>query len=147
VPINAREFFTRFVTAVNARDQASLAPMFHPAFTSWSPQSGERSRGFDAFWTQMVSYPGGAPQVPQLPDARILGDEERWAITPSYTVVPLAAANEFTALSAVVYPGGFRWHVVSIIELRDDLIYRMEFYYAPELAAPLADSIATYAPG
>lgn len=147
MPVNARELFSRFASAVNSRDKAALEPMFHPEFTAWTPQSGERSQGFAEFWAQLLDYPGGAPEMPQLPDARIMGDEERWAITPSYTVVPLAAANEFTALSAVVYPDGVRWHTVSIIELRDDLIYRIEFYFAPELAAPLADSIAAYAPG
>lgn len=121
--------------------------MFHREFVAWSPQSGERSRGFGEFWAQLEAYPGGAPEMPQLPMARIVGDDERWAITPSYTVIPLAAANEFTVLSAVTYPDGTRWHVVSAVELRDDLIYRMEFYYAPELPSPLADSIAAFRRG
>ena len=95
----------------------------------------------------MESYPGGAPNMPLLPDARLIRDDERWAITPSYTVVPLASPNEFTVLSATAYPDGRRWHVVSMVELRDDSIYRMEFYFAPELAAPLAESIAAFGRG
>ena len=34
-----------------------------------------------------------------------------------------------------------------MVELRDDLLYRMEFYYAPELPAPLAESMATFGRG
>ena len=145
--VNPRDFFVRFVRAVNTRNKPALEAMFHPEFTAWSPQSGERSRGFADFWAQMESYPGGVPEMPALPDARLIGDDERWAITPSYTVVPLAAGNEFTVLSAATYPDGTRWHVVSMVELRDDLMYRMEFYYAPELAAPLAESIGAFGRG
>jgi hypothetical protein len=65
MPVNARDFLTRFATAVNSRDKASLQAMFHPEFTAWSPQSGERSRGFDGFWAQMENYPGGPPEMPQ----------------------------------------------------------------------------------
>jgi hypothetical protein len=145
--MNGREFFTRFATAVNSRDRRVLESMFHPEFTAWSPQSGERSRGFAEFWAQLEAYPGGAPEMPQLPDSRLIGDDERWAITPSYTVVPLAAPNEFTVLSAVAYPDGTRWHSVAFVELRDHLIYRMEFYFAPELQAPLAQSIEAFGRG
>ena len=147
MPVNTRDLFTRFAAAVNARDQQTLRHMFHPEFIAWSPQSGERSIGFDGFWAQMENYPGGVPEMPTLPDARLLGDDDRWAITPAYTVVPLAAPNEFTILSTTTYPDGQRWHVVSIVELRDELIYRMEFFFAPELPAPLTDSIAAYGRG
>jgi len=144
---HARDLFTRFAKAVNARDRTTLEPMFHPEFTATSPQSGERSRGFEGFWAQMESYPGGVPEMPGLPDARLLVDDDRWAITPAYTVVPLTAPNQFTIVAATAYPDGQRWHVVSMVELRDELIYRMEFFFAPELPAPLSDSIAAYGRG
>ena len=147
VPVNARDFFTRFAKAVNSRDKATLEALFHPEFTAWSPQSNELSRGFDGFWSQLENYPGGVPEMPSLPDVRLIGDDDRWALTPSYTVVPLTATNEFTVLSAVTYPDGTRWHVVSLVELRDELIYRMEFYYAPELEAPLLGKVGATAPG
>ena len=144
---NAREFFTLFSTATNARDRDTLAAMFHPEFTSFAPQTGELSRGFEKFWEQLVSYPGGAPDMPQLPDTRLLGDDERWAITPSFTVVPLRTPNEFTIIDRSEYPDGTVWHTIALVELRDDLLHRIEIYYAPELPAPLAESMRAMSAG
>jgi hypothetical protein len=121
--------------------------MFHPEFATLSPQSGEQSVGFEGFWAQMETYPGGVPEMPTLPHARILNDDERWAITPSYTVVPLSAAQEFTVVARATYPDGTVWHTVSLVEMRNELIFRMEFYFGPELPAPLMKSMASYGRG
>jgi hypothetical protein len=91
---------------------------------------------------QAETYPGGNPEVPL--DARVLADEDRWAISPGYTVVPLSSPNEFTVVSNVQYPDGTWWHIVGLIELRDGKLYRMENYFAPQLPAPLAESIASW---
>jgi hypothetical protein len=144
---NAREFFTEFAAAINGRDHDVLASMIHADFVASIPQSGERSSGFAAFVKQMETYPGGAPDMPVLPDARIIGDDDRWAITPSYTVVPLNASNEFVVLSPTRYPDGTLWHVMSIIEIRDRQVYRMENYFAPEMEAPLWPRIGSRMPG
>jgi hypothetical protein len=141
---NARQLFERFVALINDRDKAALQKMFHPEFFADAPQSGERSRGFEQFWAQLEGYPGGGLDAPFVPDTRILGDDDRWAITPAYTVVPLSAPNEFTMLYRDVYPDGTAWHIVMFVELRAELLYRIETYFAPELPAPLAESIADY---
>jgi hypothetical protein len=147
VSFNAREYFTRFAAAVNARDKETLRGMFHPEFSAWTPQSGERSTGFDSFWAQLETYPGGAPEMPILPDVKLLQDDDRWAITPSYTVVPLSSAHEFTVISRTTYPDGSVWQAVSLVEMRDELIIKFEFFFAPELPAPLLESMATYGGG
>ena len=79
--------------------------------------------------------------------ARLLVDEDRWAITPAYTVVPLASRNEFTTLLRTQYPDGRWWHIIVLVELRDERVYRTENYFAPELAPPLPESIAKYQHG
>jgi hypothetical protein len=140
---NPREFFTRFSRAVNARDRDTLVGMFHREFEAVSPQTGEVSRGFEQFWDQLVSYPGGAPDMPELPETRLLGDEERWAITPSYTVIPLRTPNDFTVIDRTIYPDGTAWHTVALVELRDDLLYRIELYHAPEMPPPLMAAVGS----
>jgi hypothetical protein len=143
----ARDFFERFVAAINERDKEAMRSLIHPEFVSAIIQSGERSRGFDEFWAQMDAYPGGSPDLPPLPETRLLDDEERWAITPAYTVVPLSTPYEFTALVRARYPDGSWWRVVSLLEIRDDKLYRLENYFAPELPAPLAQSMPAYTTG
>ena len=142
----AQELFNRFATALNEGDLEAIGGMLHRDFVADSPQSGERSRGFEAFRAQFTSYPGGVPDTP-MPDVRIAVDEQRWAITPSFTVVPLASGSDFTFAMRSQYPDGSWWHVVTLVELRDDKIYRLEFYFAPELRAPLAESIAAFVRG
>jgi hypothetical protein len=142
---NARGFFERFATAVNARDTETVESMIHPDFMAEIPQSGERSRGIRAFLEQLENYPGGSPEIPL--DAELIGGEGRWAMSPGYTVVPLANETEFTLITNARYPDGTLWHIVVILELRDEKLFRMQNFFAPDLAAPLAGSIATYTHG
>jgi hypothetical protein len=144
VATDGHEFFTRFVSALNARDKDALESLFHPDFVAEIPQSRERSPGFANFWAQLEQWPDGSPTAPDLPDARLLGEEDRWAMTPAYTVVPLSSSGKFTLLYHSLYPDGSSWFVVGLIELRDEKLFRMENYFAPELPAPLVESIASY---
>ena len=66
---------------------------------------------------------------------------------PGYTVVPLASPDEFTVTYRVQYPDGRWWRVVSHAVVRDNKLYRMENYFAPELPAPLAESMAVFPHG
>jgi hypothetical protein len=144
---DAHAFFTRFVKAIDELDFATLEAMFHPECVGEMPQSGERSHGFAGFRAQLEQYPSGGIQNPVATDARLLPEEDRWAITPAYTVVPLAGKQEFTVLMKAQYPDGRWWHLVTLVELRDDKIYRTLNYFAPELPAPLPESIAAYQHG
>jgi hypothetical protein len=147
VTFDAQDFFTRFVRAIDEKDRATLEEMIHPDYVSDSPQSGERSRGFEQFWAQLVMYPDGGVANPVESSARLLKDEDRWAITPAYTVVPLEGKKEFTTFIRAQYPDGSWWRIVVIVELRDEKIWRATNYFAPELPAPLAESIAAYQHG
>jgi hypothetical protein len=144
---DARAFFVRFVRAIDELDRDTLEEMIHPDLIGDMPQSGERSRGFEGFWAQLQQYPDGGIQNPLATAARMVEEEDRWAITPAYTVVPLAGRTEFTVLMRVQYPDGRWWHLIVLVELRDDRIYRTENYFAPEMPAPLAESIAAYQHG
>jgi len=132
---------------MDERDFATLEKMIHPDLVSDMPQSGERTVGFAGFRAQLEQYPGGGVQNPVATDARLLADAERWAITPAYTVVPLAGRKEFTVLFRAQYPDGRWWHMLTLVELRDEKIYRTVNYFAPEMPAPLAESIAAYQHG
>ena len=134
--LSPRELFTKFATALNTRDLATLHQLAHPELVFFMPQSGERSTGLEALIVHGDAYPGGVPEVPLSPEV-FVGEEERWVITPGFTVVPLAAGNKFTIIARVPYPDGKVYHSVLIVELRDELVYRMDVYFAPEMPAPL----------
>src|SRR5689334_7044466 len=109
--------FTRLLIALNTRDVATLRELIHPDVVSRSPQSAERSHGVDAFLAEGDNYPGGTPEV-SIPDSKLVLDDDRWAITPSFTVVPLASPTSFTVVMKVRYPDGLDWFAVLLVELR-----------------------------
>ena len=64
----------------------------HPDWTSDWPQSGEVVHGSQAFRAINESYPGGAPRSALV---RIVGAEDRWAVSPSQSVIRVAGAGDF----------------------------------------------------
>ncbi len=137
MPESKQDFFTHYVHAVAARDFAALEPMFHPDFVGDYPQSGERFHGFASFRAQLEHYPGGLPDAPvDAASTKVFGDEERWVITPGYTVLPLTGPDRFTTVSRQAYPDGSRWWIVSIVTLRDGRIVHTETYFAPDFEQP-----------
>ena len=137
MPESQQEFFRRYVQAIAARDFAALERMIHPDYVGEYPQSGERFKGFAALKFQLEQYPGGLP-ASDFDEARtkVLGEEERWAISPGYTVLPLSGPERFTTVSRAPYPDGSEWWVVSIITLKDGKVWHAETYFAPEFDPP-----------
>lgn len=130
-------FFRRYIKAIAELDFATLEQLIHPEYVGEYPQSGERFKGFAALRAQLENYPGGLPAARfEDPATKILGDEERWAITPGYTVLPLAGPERFTTVTRAPYPDGSRWWVVSILTLKDDKVWHAETYFAPEFEPP-----------
>jgi len=130
---------------MNVQDVQTLVAMLDPEFTIDYPQSGERIRGFEAFRRQIEEYPAGLQSDSVDTKAtQIVEGGERWAITPGYTVVPLAQPDRYTTVVRLGYPDGSWWQMVSVIQLRDGKMHRIECYFAPEMPAPLAESIKQF---
>jgi hypothetical protein len=137
VPASGREVLTSFLRALGTQDFATLEQLIHPDYVGEYPQSRERFRGYAAFRAQLEQYPGGAPPGPgDVADALLIGGDDRWVITPGYTVLPLSGPDRYTAVLRVVYPDGQPWHVITIVDLRDNLIHRSTTYFAPEYEPP-----------
>lgn len=132
-----RELMAAFVKAMDTLDFDALERLIHPEYVGEYPQSRERFRGYAAFRAQLEQYPEGAPAGSSDTQAMMMiGEEDRWVVTPGYTVVPLAGPNLFTAVLRTRYPDGTYWHVITIIEFRDGLMFRSTTFFAPEYEAP-----------
>jgi hypothetical protein len=133
-----RQIFERFVAALAKGDFVELEDLLHPEYVEYFPQSGERLRGFAAFRAMLERFPGGLRADVGLAGAKpvVLGDEERWVLTPGYTVVPLAGPGTYTGTVRVRYPDDSIWHVVALFELRDGRIWKRTTYFAPEFEPP-----------
>ena len=137
MPSPIRDLFTKFVTAMNTGELDALSEIVAQDFEGYFPQSGERFRGIAAFREQLERYPGG-PQVgvTDTQSAVVVGDDERWVITPGYTVLPLAGPERYTTVVKTKYPDGSIWHVVSIVQVRDGKLASTETYFAPAFDPP-----------
>nr|MDQ3553935.1 nuclear transport factor 2 family protein [Chloroflexota bacterium] len=115
-----RQIFERWVAAMGRLDFDALRQLIHPDYVQDFPQSGERLRGFEAFRAMVEHYPGGGIREGLEPgSAALIGDEDQWAITPGYTVVPLASGGAYTSFARTLYPDGTSWYVINVFRLRD----------------------------
>ena len=121
-------------TAMASFDLDTLTKLRHPDWSTFWPQSGERVHGMHNFAEIIRNYPGGSPKTEIT---RIVGAEDRWVVTPGNTVLKVAGSGDFWwAEWRITYPGDEVYLSVSLIELRDGLVYRETSYWAPPFEAP-----------
>ncbi len=102
-------------------------------YADW-PQSGERVRGDANSRAMDEQYPGGLPDVRTN---RIVGSEDRWVVTPVYSVQRVVGSGDsWWGDGSITYPDGSTWFLAILIELRDSLIYRETTYFAEPFEAP-----------
>lgn len=129
-----RAVFEAFLRAVNNRDTAALQDLLHPDYVETYPQSGERTRGAANLQAIVEHYPGGYEDGGRK---RLVGTEDRWVMTPLFTLLRIEGAGDtFTGVQKARYPDGTDWHVVSIGEVRDGRVWRVETFFAPAFEAP-----------
>jgi SnoaL-like domain len=144
VTADPQEFFSRWLTAINDLDWDVLETMVDPECILDFPQSGERIRGFENWRRHTESYPGGlSPDSAETAGARLIAEPERWAISPGYTVVRMSNPDRFTTTVKSAYPDGTHWWIITAVEMRDERVYRLTSFFAPEIEAPLMAHIGT----
>ncbi len=130
-----RELLESYMRALTAAEYDRFPEFVHEDAVYEYPQSGERIRGIDNIRAIFEKYPGGAGMPTE--QARIVGDDERWMMTPSFQVVRVSgAASQYTLVVRSTYPDRSEWYIVSIVELRDGKIAKSTAYFAPLFEAP-----------
>jgi hypothetical protein len=128
------EVVRRYIRAVVELDRSVEDSLRHPDWMADWPQSGERVVGSANFRAVQDNYPGGFPTI-EL--ERVVGTEDRWSLSPSNTIVRVVGSGEFWWTEfRMQYPDGVDYHCVTLLELRDGLIYREIVYWAPSFDAP-----------
>lgn len=123
-----------YAEASVAADHVTLEGLRHPDWTVDWPQTGERVRGTANFEAIVQNYPGGNPDERQ---GRIVGTGDRWAMSPSNTVVRVGGEGDaWWGEWQVTYPDGSEWFCVDLLELRNGKVYHETVYWGPPLPAP-----------
>lgn len=129
-----RAVFEAFLRAVNSRDTAALGELVHPEYVETYPQSGERTRGAENLRAIIEHYPGGYEDKGL---ERVVGSEDRWVVTPVFTLLRIEGAGDtFTSVQKARYPDGSDWYVVSVGEIRDGRVWRVQTFFAATFDAP-----------
>lgn len=128
------EVVRRYTEAMMRHDFDTVDALRHPEWTAVWPQSGEVVRS-SAMDRQMVeSYPGG---MPTFVSERLVGSEDRWAVSPLGGVYRVAGEGEnWWGEWRMTYPDGRTWFTISLIELRDGKVYCETVYWAEPFEAP-----------
>lgn len=122
-----------YARAHETHDADGLTELRHPDWTAEWPQSGERVRGDANARALDEHWPGG---VPEPHTSRVVGSEDRWVITPGYTLQRIVGSGDFWwADGTITYPDGSTWFLALLLELRDGRVYRETVYFAEPFEA------------
>ena len=135
---DVRALFDRWVDAVSRGDWDTAGTMVHPDFIDEMPQTGERTRGWNNMRAAVEHYPGAGGASPgEMHEFHLISPDERFAMTPAYTLVKVEGSGDLhVATARVGYPDGSYWRMVVLARLKDGKLWRTTSYYAPELPAP-----------
>ena len=131
-----RKVVDRYVAALTATDLDAFEATFHEDAEDFYPQSGERFRGPRNIRGALENYPGQAGGLRPAFE-RVIGGEERWVMSPSFTALRVAGSGEqFTTVGRVRYPNGEEWHVIHLLEVRQGRIANVTSFFAGPFEAP-----------
>lgn len=133
-----REILENYMQVLTTADYDRFPEFLHADAVYEYPQSGERIRGIANIRAIFENYPGAEGAVTAGAErARIVGDDERWMMTPSFQVVRISGADrQYTMVVRSKYPDSSEWYIVSIVELREGKIAKSTTYFAPVFEAP-----------
>lgn len=133
--LNTRETVDRYLDGMQRSDPDAISAVLHEEYVEDYPQSGERIRGAANLRGIIEHYPGGEPQTVRVDS--VIGTEDRWVVTPSFTPVRIeGAGDQYVSVAHIRYPDGSDWHVIQLIRLKDGKVYRITSFYAAPFEAP-----------
>jgi hypothetical protein len=128
------EVIHAYIHALTIDDAAALARLRDPGWMVDYPQSGERIRGHANERAIADNYPGG---LPDIDPSRVVGSEDRWVVSPSFTFQRVAGSGEtWWTEGRARYPDGSLWHLVTMFQLHDGRVVREITYWAEPFEAP-----------
>ncbi|MEO6294491.1 MAG: nuclear transport factor 2 family protein [Candidatus Limnocylindria bacterium] len=131
-----RRVVDRYAATLAANDLDAFEALFRDDAVETYPQSGERFRGGPNIRGMLENYPARAEGMRPSVE-RVIGSEDRWVMSPSFTALSVAGSGEqFTTVGRVRYPNGEEWHVIHLMEVRDGKIAKVTSYFAAPFDAP-----------
>jgi ketosteroid isomerase-like protein len=122
-----RDVIARFYIALNAKRLEDLDNLLDPDVVQEWPQSGERIRGLKNVLAVIENF----PDPPRVDVHRIVGDEDKWVLTPTWTPLRTSGTGDtYTVECRITYPNGDVWSNVSILKFRNGKLLELTEYFA-----------------
>ncbi|HEX7172344.1 MAG TPA: hypothetical protein VF365_07050 [Candidatus Limnocylindria bacterium] len=129
------EFARRYIEAGARNELDALEQMRTPDWQLRWPATDELVPSSAAYRTIHENFPGGFPRFDEI---RVAGPEDRFLLTPAYTIVRVAGTGDlWLAEARVRYGDGSEWCLAKVLELRDGKVHRETDYWAPVEEPPL----------
>jgi hypothetical protein len=123
-----------YLQALVANDADAMARFRDADWSIDYPQSGERIHGHANERAIADHYPGG---LPEIDPGRIVGSEDRWVFTPSFTFERIAGSGEHWWVEGHArYPDGALWYMTTMLQIRKGLIHREITYWSQPFESP-----------
>lgn len=130
-----RTIVERYVSALSTNDWDAVAALQHADFVEEYPQSGERIRGKENYRAVMENHPSIVKHG--VSTRSIAGSEDRWAMSPSFTLHRIEGSGDTYVFEAEVsYSDQENIHLVAVLKLVDGQIARSTAYFAAPFDAP-----------
>jgi hypothetical protein len=125
----SRQFAQRYIEAGARNELDALEEMRTPDWQLRWPATDELVPSSAAYRAIHENYPGG---FPRFDDVRVAGPDDRFLLTPAYTIVRVAGSGDlWLAEARVRYADGSQWCMAKLLELQDGKVHRETDYWAP----------------
>lgn len=132
-----RAVLERTMDVISKGQYDLLGELLHPDFVQEMPQSHERVVGIENFRKILENLPGPGTRLTMVEEAHIAGAEERFVMTPTFTVVRVeGVGDELTSYVKAKYPDGSDWYIVTFSTYKDGKMLKRVDFYAPFYDAP-----------
>ena len=132
-----RAVLERLIEIITNREYDALPDVLHPDFVQEIPQSGERVVGIENFRRVLENLPGEGTGLAIDRAPHIAGDEERYVMTPTFTLVKVQGiGEELTSYVKARYPDGSDWYIVTFSSYKDGKIIKRLDFFAPFFDPP-----------
>ncbi|MEO8245497.1 MAG: nuclear transport factor 2 family protein [Chloroflexota bacterium] len=126
-----RDVVDRYTAALGTGDFETLFSLLADDVVEVYPQSGERFRGRESVRALWEQYPGGE-ELPNPAIEDLVGVEDRWVMTPVFTVVKIAGGGQaYTLTGRITYPNQEEWHLIQLLRVGGGGITHVTSYFAP----------------
>jgi hypothetical protein len=133
-PATNEQFARRYIEVGARNELDALEEMRTPDWQLRWPASDELVPSSAVYRTIHENFPGGFPRFENI---SVAGPQDRFIMTPAFTIVRMAGTDDLWLVEARVrYGDGSEWCLAKVLELRGGKVHRETDYWAPVQERP-----------